>query len=593
MAIVTVLTHLTCRLPPFPRQRNEYCKTLCRKKYTPKEMEEFQDFAILDYRVNMRLDGLPVAEIEAYESEEEEGEIEETYNLGYPVGDRANDGDAEGDKNGDDENYILYNHLTFKILYNPIQAKGSSSLEGRRDRKNYIVGFQVIPRSIKHSFRPPFNQSAIPYVPLTSCSAKGIDTSAKVDPLYIDTKEGNEVIWTYDVMWEKSEIEWASRWDAYLEMKDEAIHWFAIVNSLVIVFFLTGIIALIMARVLRRDFARYSKDDQEEAIAEMREDTGWKYVYADVFRPPPHATLLSVYLGTGTQLFIMSILTLFFAALGFLSPANRGSLLQSILFFFVLMGVAAGYVSARYCKLVKEQNHFKATLLTSILFPGVCFIVFFVVNAIAWSKQSSTAVPFGTLVVLMLLWFGVSLPLIFFGSHYGFKGDAMELPCKTSALPREIPPQPWYLNKWLSILLGGMLPFGAVFVEMFFILSSIWQHRFYYMFGFLALVFLILVVTCAEISIVCCYLHLCAEDYRWWWRSFMTAAGTSLYMFAYAMMHWFSRAHPSSTYDILNLTVFFGYMLILCYAIFVLTGFIGFSACFLFIRKIYGSIKID
>ncbi len=34
--------------------------------------------------------------------------------------------------------------------------------------------------------------------------------------------------------------------------------------------------------------------------------------------------------------------------------------------------------------------------------------------------QSSTAVPFGTLVVLMLLWFGVSLPLIFFGAYREF-----------------------------------------------------------------------------------------------------------------------------------------------------------------------------
>jgi hypothetical protein len=31
-----------------------------------------------------------------------------------------------------------------------------------------------------------------------------------------------------------------------------------------------------------------------------------------------------------------------------------------------------------------------------------------------------------------------------------------------------------------SILMGGVLPFGVVFVELFFILSSIWQHRFYY-----------------------------------------------------------------------------------------------------------------
>ena len=36
----------------------------------------------------------------------------------------------------------------------------------------------------------------------------------------------------------------------------------------------------------------------------------------------------------------------------------------------------------------------------------------------------------------------------------------------------------------MSAVSGGLLAFGSVFVEMFFILSSIWQHRFYYVFGF-------------------------------------------------------------------------------------------------------------
>lgn len=36
-----------------------------------------------------------------------------------------------------------------------------------------------------------------------------------------------------------------------------------------------------------------------------------------------------------------------------------------------------------------------------------------------------------------------------------------------------------------------------------------------------------------------------------------------------------------------------GYMLIMAYAVFVLCGFVGFLSCFTFIRKIYGSIKID
>lgn len=73
----------------------------------------------------------------------------------------------------------------------------------------------------------------------------------------------------------------------------------------------------------------------------------------------------------------------------------------------------------------------------------------------------------------------------------------------------------------------------------------------------------------------------------------MTSSGTALYMFGYSIMHFFSRAHPAAAHDMLSLTVFIGYMLILSYAIFVLTGFIGFTACFIFIRKIYGSIKVD
>lgn len=51
-------------------------------------------------------------------------------------------------------------------------------------------------------------------------------------------------------------------------------------------------------------------------------------------------------------------------------------------------------------------------------------------------------------------------------------------------------------------LSAGILPFGAAFIELFFILSSLWLNRFYYVFGFLALVFIILSITCAEITIV-------------------------------------------------------------------------------------------
>jgi transmembrane 9 superfamily protein 2/4 len=42
-------------------------------------------------------------------------------------------------------------------------------------------------------------------------------------------------------------------------------------------------------------------------------------------------------------------------------------------------------------------------------------------NLILWSKGSSAAVPFTTLIALLALWFGVSVPLTFIGAYFGFR----------------------------------------------------------------------------------------------------------------------------------------------------------------------------
>ena len=71
-------------------------------------------------------------------------------------------------------------------------------------------------------------------------------------------------------------------------------------------------------------------------------------------------------------------------------------------------------------------------------------------------------------------------------------------------------------------LMAGILPFGACFIELFFIFSAIYENQFYYLFGFLFLVFIILAISCSQISIVMVYFQLCGEDYRWWWRCDIT-----------------------------------------------------------------------
>jgi len=45
----------------------------------------------------------------------------------------------------------------------------------------------------------------------------------------------------------------------------------------------------------------------------------------------------------------------------------------------------------------------------------------FVVNLFVWSQRSSSAIPFGTFVAIIALWFGVSMPLVFVGAYFGQK----------------------------------------------------------------------------------------------------------------------------------------------------------------------------
>jgi transmembrane 9 superfamily member 2/4 len=127
-------------------------------------------------------------------------------------------------------------------------------------------------------------------------------------------------------------------------MVDTQIHWFSIINSLMIVLFLTGMVAMIMMRTLHADVRKYREMESQE---ELQEETGWKLVHGDVFRPPPFRMIFSVFIGSGVQVFAMTIITLIFALLGFLSPANRGALMTASLVLFLIMG----YVSSFFLKL--------------------------------------------------------------------------------------------------------------------------------------------------------------------------------------------------------------------------------------------------
>merc|ERR1712151_1435872 len=258
-----------------------------------------------------------------------------------------------------------------------------------------------------------------------------------------------------------------------------------------------------------------------------------------------------------------------------------------MMLLFTFMGVFAGYVSSRLYKVFLGTDWKTATLMTALFFPGVIFVMFFILNLFIWGQRSSGAVPFATMFALLLLWFGISVPLVFLGSYLGLRREPIELPVRTNQVPRQIPQQAWFVQPGFSCLVGGMLPFGAVFTELFFIMSSLWQHQFYYLFGFLGLVLGILIVTCAEISIALTYFQLTSEDYHWWWRAFLSSGSSAVYVFLYSMIYFNSRLQIEKT---VSTMLYFGYMFLISVLFFLLTGSIGSLASFLFVKAIYSSI---
>ncbi|GJP60864.1 hypothetical protein CLOP_g18078 [Closterium sp. NIES-67] len=128
---------------------------------------------------------------------------------------------------------------------------------------------------------------------------------------------GTNVEFTYSVKWEQTDIAFRKRFDRYLDYNffEHQIHWFSIFNSFMMVIFLTGLVSMILMRTLRNDYAKYAReeDDLETLERDVSEESGWKLVHGDVFRPPRNLVLLSALVGTGAQLALLVLFVIVIA----------------------------------------------------------------------------------------------------------------------------------------------------------------------------------------------------------------------------------------------------------------------------------------
>ena len=253
-------------------------------------------------------------------------------------------------------------------------------------------------------------------------------------------------------------------------------------------------------------------------------------------------------------------------------------------------------------------------LSTALFFPAVIAGTLFVMNFVGAYYDTSNAIPIKMMATIILLWMFVSFPLVLGGTLLGrsFCG-ATAAPCRINPWARPIPPKKWYYSPIVMIALTGVLPFGSIFIEMcvcacargqcaggrlsalppflplwlsahgapasahpsfslsislylyfpahtrYFIFTSFWNYKFYYVYGFMLLVLVILSVVSVCITIVTTYFLLNAEDYRWQWVSFLSSGSTAFYVFLYSIYYFFAKTNMSGLMQTTCVLALFGF----------------------------------
>ncbi|SBS83882.1 endomembrane protein [Plasmodium ovale curtisi] len=353
-----------------------------------------------------------------------------------------------------DRSYHLYTYYKITILYNN---------SGRDPDKNHIVGFEVEPKSIDFS---------------TNEECEGNETRQSME-------KNKYVTFKYDVKYVKSDKPPQHRSEHYYRnLNDQSmIHWFSIINSIILVILLSFLISTILIKALHKDINKYNRINTNIFETDDIDDRGWKLVHADVFRKPRNSTFFSAFIGVGIQIMFMLIVCAIILLIGVYKYKQRYKYIQVMFFIWVCISSISGYASSRLYKLFRSK-HMKLTILrTSFIYPFILFIIFFLINIILHYENSNTAISFSSLTFVCILWFGISIPLICLGSYIGNKKSPIELPVRVNNIPRHIPKQPLLNSFFLSSFLVGLILFATMYTELFFLFTSLWKSNVYYLFG--------------------------------------------------------------------------------------------------------------
>lgn len=565
------------------------CKILCARKTTKDGIKSAIDLIKKGYVAQWLID----EELPAATTFISTTDHKKYYGSGFPLG------------YYDEEEDIVYlhNHLMFVIRFHAID-----------DNHFTIVGFEVYPRSVSDYSCPGARKDYENY----ELHVPEADDELQYLPF------------TYSVYWrEEFDVEWKDRFNFFFnngELSNEItakFHWISLANSFGIVILASFIVAFIFIKVSLKDRVH---DDKLDTF-----DTNLLADNNGAVLPAIARNWLNPEITTGVRILIafvsMGVQCLFtiVGALAISCSLNklhdvRNSVLTMTFIFFILGAAMASFVGSYLFIQINLQskpgssnnlplhNISVFSIISGCLLPGLIMTSTLILNSIVWAHDSTNALPFGTIVLIVFLYFLVCIPLSYLGGQFAVKSISYK-PSKRATIS---PANSSYQEKLggsllryrskrknlitnsftaLLLLISGIFPFIIIYVELQYVYKSVWLEKttFYYYYGFLLANILLLCVVISEISIIVCYILMTitskkeANEVDWRWKVYQAGSSPALYMELYSLYYIFW---------ILNIRGFSSILLSVCYStIFNVIcglgmGSLGYLSSYFFIRYV-------
>lgn len=257
-----------------------------------------------------------------------------------------------------------------------------------------------------------------------------------------------------------------------------------------------------------------SKPDPEW---EKNQSILWRKLKGEVMRAPAYSNMFAVFVGTGSQIYVIWSLLLTYQWANILSQLET----RPYIWYFLVTSLACtgginGYTMAKTMRMFGQSTNWKEmSCVSASMFPLMSVVLIFFIDLLEYVEQAEEEIDISTSLMAFGLWLAVCIPTTFLGASYGMvNAGGAESIQKPNSIPRPIPAnQPCYLNTVFAMFISGATIFASFFAVFHFIWRSIWRSEVHLMLLYMWFFSLLTSIVISELSIIFTFLRLRAGDY--------------------------------------------------------------------------------